>query len=160
MEYSVEPSHSVLNDFRDEAVSNRPIVMLNLLRFRERADYQGLSIKATACSGREAYRRYSKAVAPLLLESGGAPIWMGKVRNTLIAPSDEHWDQALLVAYPSRKAFMKMISSTSYQEVMEHRTAALLDSRLIETQTSLLPKKLIKMIGWGFRTKSLMRPRD
>jgi hypothetical protein len=62
MRYSIEPSKEVLFDFCDEAVSNKPIVMLNMLRFREQADYGGTHTDRAPCSGREAYGRYARGV--------------------------------------------------------------------------------------------------
>ena len=94
-----------------------------------------------------------------MLEVGGVPIWMGKVRQTVIAPNGEGWDEAFLVAYPSRQAFIKMVSTESYQAIMVHRTAALLDSRLIETHPKALPKSVLKMIGFGLKVKSWVFPR-
>ena len=37
----------------------------------------------------------------------------------------------LLVEYPSRKTFLEMATSKEYEKVGDHRTAALIDSRLI-----------------------------
>jgi len=160
MEYSVEPTEEALLNFLDESVSNKPIVMVNMLRFREQANYGDSHVHTSACSGREAYDRYSKGVMPLLLEVGGAPIWIGSVRNTFIAPTDERWDQVLLVAYPSRAAFVKMVSTQAYADIMVHRTAALLDSRLIETQPKRFPKTILKVIGFGFRAKAILMHRN
>ena len=53
---------------------------------------------------------------------------------SLIAPEEEEWDDVVLVEYPSRDAFVKMVESAEYQAVSPHRTAGLLDSRLIATQ--------------------------
>jgi len=106
--------------------------MINLLRYADRAAYAADSGE-TPCSGREAYARYSEAVFPLLAKVGGRPIWMGAVASTVISPDGEAWDDAVLVEYPSRDAFIEMTSSPAYQAIMHHRTAALADSRLIAT---------------------------
>ncbi|MCG8670058.1 MAG: DUF1330 domain-containing protein [Pseudomonadales bacterium] len=158
MQTSVEPSKEIIEQLQNEPSSDKAVVMLNLLRFRDQADYSDTDINGMACSGRKAYERYSKAVMPLLLEVGGSPIWMGDAQSTLIAPKGEQWDQVLLVAYPSRQAFLKMISSQAYQDIMGHRTAALLDSRLVETYPKFFPKRLVKLAGLGFRLKSLVAP--
>ena len=49
----------------------------------------------------------------------------------MIGPSDEAWDEVLLVQYPSRKAFLTMAGNPEYLACTVHRTAALADSRLI-----------------------------
>jgi uncharacterized protein (DUF1330 family) len=134
---SVEPTQDQLRAFA-EGPEDGPVVMINLLRFRERAAYAP-DAGETPCSGQEAYGRYSAAVGPLLAGVGGRPIWVGLARQTVIAPAGEAWDQAILVEYPSRKAFFEMVSSPAYQAVVHHRTAALADSRLIATSGTELP---------------------
>lgn len=109
-----------------------PLVMINLLRYREAAAYPPGS-DAEPCTGREAYQRYSDGVMPCIRDAGGRLVWLGRVRLTLIAPAGEEWDDAILVEYPSREAFLGMLASEQYQACAGHRTAAVADSRLLET---------------------------
>jgi uncharacterized protein (DUF1330 family) len=109
---------------------DEPLVMLNQLRFRPRASYPEGSAHAP-CSGREAYARYGAEAVKHVAKVGGKPIWMGAADLTVIGPSDEAWDEVLLVEYPSRKAFIAMASDPEYLACTVHRTAALADSRLI-----------------------------
>lgn len=109
---------------------DEPLVMLNLLRFRAEAAYPEGSAHAPS-SGRDAYARYAAGVRPHLKTIGGQVIWMGAAQLTVIGPSDETWDEVLLVQYPSPKAFLTMASNPDYLACSEHRTAALADSRLI-----------------------------
>jgi hypothetical protein len=51
----------------------------------------------------------------------------------LLGPPEERWDLALLVRYPSKVAFLALVSNPDYQNITVHRTAALEDSRLIAT---------------------------
>ncbi len=62
------------------------------------------------------------------MSSGGA-----HPRAVLLGPTTERWDDALLVQYPSKQAFLRMIGDPDYQAITVHRTAALEDSRLIAT---------------------------
>jgi uncharacterized protein (DUF1330 family) len=108
--------------------------MLNLLRYRERAEYpQGSA--AAPCSGREAYQRYSEVAVRKVAESGGRILWLGAAFLGLIGPEGESWDDVVLVEYPSPRAFLRMISMPDYQAAAVHRTAALADSRLVATRT-------------------------
>ena len=133
---SVEPSAERIAAFAADADAGGPIVMINLLRYRDRAVYpRGSDVEP--CSGREAYQRYAARVTPILAEVGGRIVWFGNVRHTVIAPDGERWDDAILVEYPSRAAFLGMVSRPQYQQVAVHRTAALEDSRLIATATAL-----------------------
>lgn len=108
-----------------------PIAMINLLRYRDRAEYPG-GFDAEPCSGREAYQRYAQAVAPKLAQVGGEPVWGGPAALTVIGPPEEDWDDAFIVRYPSKQAFLDMAGDEEYlRDVVPHRTASLADSRLI-----------------------------
>ncbi|MDX1648282.1 MAG: DUF1330 domain-containing protein [Myxococcota bacterium] len=130
----VEPDPQRLRQFLEEGDPQAPIVMINLLRYRERAAYPEGSDAAPA-SGREAYQRYGAEAAKHIAAVGGRMLWMGEAHATVIGPTDERWDDAILVEYPSKKAFVDMVSNADYQACAVHRTAALADSRLICTQT-------------------------
>lgn len=151
----VNPTEASLEEFARRTPDDRPIVMVNLLRFREHAEYEDAS---PPCTGRKAYARYSKAVIPLLLEVGGVPLWMGRARDSVIAPDGESWDEILLVHYPSRAAFLRMVNSPAYRAIMKHRTAALADSRLVETRAAFLPRPILRLVGLLVRAKALVAP--
>jgi uncharacterized protein (DUF1330 family) len=110
-----------------------PVVMINLLRYREQADY-GRRTDIEPCSGREAYRRYMKQAVAFVIAVGGAVVWQGAPKAMLLGPPGERWDLALLVRYPSKEAFLALVSNPAYQNITVHRTAALEDSRLIATE--------------------------
>lgn len=110
-----------------------PVVMLNLLRYREQAVYPEAA-QVPPCSGREAYQRYGRVAQQQVAAVGGELLWLGAVQAQLIAPSDEQWDEVMLVRYPSVTAFLQMLSEPDYQAATVHRTAALANSRLIATQ--------------------------
>lgn len=132
----IEPSPEQLQKFVAEASDETPIVMINLLKYRDHADYPPGS-GAEPCSGREAYQRYGARVTPMIADAGGKILWLGNVQRTVIGPEGETWDDALLVQYASRKAFLAMVSRPDYRKAAMHRTAALADSRLIATVTAV-----------------------
>ena len=109
------------------------VVMLNLLRFRETADYSATPELApeNPISGEEAYRLYMKHTMPHLIKSGGELVFYGKGGPFLIGPTNERWDAAMLVRQSSVAEFMAFASNPEYMEGMAHRTAALEDSRLL-----------------------------
>ena len=115
-----------------DVAEGRPIVMLNLLRYRDAAAYRA-GTDVQPCSGREAYRRYAEASIRFITESGGEVLWRGAGKAVLIGESGERWDTAILVKYPSKAAFLQMLGNPDYQAITFHRTAALEDSRLIAT---------------------------
>jgi uncharacterized protein (DUF1330 family) len=118
--------HKVL----DTLPPDQPVVMLNLLRFRDQAVYADTD-QAEPCSGREAYKRYSQTSLQTIVAVGGRVIFGGKAHEALIAPQGEGWHQAFLVQYPSPAAFRAMMAMPQYQACVHHRMAALADSRLI-----------------------------
>ena len=112
-----------------------PVVMLNLLRHREVADYSATPEldPGTPCSGREAYGRYSEAVLPLLAGLGGGIEMFGPCHGTLIGPEHEERHDIVLARYTSVAAFVGMVTSPEYGAIAGHRLAALADSRLVPT---------------------------
>ncbi len=96
-----------------------PVVMLNLVHFRERAaDGDG--------SGRDAYLRYSQGFIPLLKRCGGTVLWAGDVTGVAIGDEQaDQWDYAVLVKYPDRQAFVDTVTSEDYQVINHHRVAGL-----------------------------------
>jgi hypothetical protein len=109
------------------------IVMLNLLRFREVADYTGFpDLKpGQPISGREAYQKYIDHTLPFLRESGGDMRFLGEGGKYFIGPQDERWDLVMLIQQSSLTGFMEFASNESYIAGLGHRNAALEDSRLL-----------------------------
>ena len=126
---NIEPSAAQLEALAAAAaVNNEAVVMINLLRFKERAD--GIDAE-DEISGAEAYARYAAAVQPFLNRVGGAVLLACGVNESVIGPLDGEWDMILAVQYPSRRAFLDMIGDPEYLAIHAHRSAALADSRLI-----------------------------
>ena len=110
--------------------AGEPVTMLNLLRFRDTAQYDAEELPT--CTGREAYyQRYVPVVAEMFMARGGKVIWTGRAAGHTICPPDERWDDILIVEYPDAATVAAMFNEPAYQTVAKHRTAALLDSRLI-----------------------------
>lgn len=95
-----------------------PVVMLNLLKYREHAEGE-------ESSGAHAYAKYGEAAVRLINETGGRLLWRARADQILIGDPTEDWDTVLLVEYPSRKAFLEMVSRPDYMESHEHREAGL-----------------------------------
>jgi uncharacterized protein (DUF1330 family) len=119
-----------------EGPSDKPVVMLNLLKFAERAadadESAGASGKTGGGqSGQESYRAYGEGVRALLEKVGAKVLWQGGVDSVVIGDEADRWDAVILVEYPSRQAFIEMTSGKDYGEVSRKRTAGLADSRLI-----------------------------
>ncbi len=110
-----------------------PVVMLNLLRFKEVADYSDHPELApeNTISGVEAYEKYIAHTLPFLAEAGSEVLFAGEGSPFLIGPPDETWDRVLLVRHASLTEFLKFARNEGYLKGAGHRTAALADSRLL-----------------------------
>lgn len=117
------------------------VVMLNLLRFRDVADYSAYpALKPdTPISGAEAFDRYIAHTLPYLQESGGELMFMGDGGAFLIGPEHERWDRAMLVRQSSVASFMAFASNAAYLAGLGHREAAMDDSRLLPLVQTPLP---------------------
>ena len=108
------------------------IHILNLVRFRARAAYPENHPDAGAGrTGREAYRAYAAASAPVFARVGGRHIWLAAPELILIDPDDERWDLCFVAEYPSAGAFIDMLRDPEYRIAVIHRQAAVADSRLV-----------------------------
>lgn len=110
-----------------------PVVMLNLLRFREVADYAADPelAPATPISGAAAFQRYIDHTLPYLHETGGELVFLGTGGPYLIGPESGRWDLVMLVRQASVESFMAFAAHPAYLAGLGHRTAALEDSRLL-----------------------------
>ncbi|MGY2129504.1 DUF1330 domain-containing protein [Blastococcus sp. SYSU DS0617] len=116
---AVDPRGSDLKRYLQEDPGG-PVVMLNLLRYAE--------------GGRETYEKYSSALRTTFLARYGAEvIYAGDGSTALVAEPGQEWDAVLLVRYPSRKAFSKMVADPEYQQFTHFRTQALTEAVLQAT---------------------------
>ena len=86
-----------------------PVVMVNLMRFREHSlDGNG--------SGWDAYLRYSALTVPMIKARGGTLLWTGDAKAVALGDADANrWDYLALVYYPSVAAFVDMMTSVDYE---------------------------------------------
>ena len=132
MQPYLEPTEESGRAFYERGIAGR-VVMLNLLRYKETADYSGAPELAPnePITGEAAYRLYMEHTMPHLEKSGGRLLFFGRGGRFLIGPAGERWDAAMLVEQSSPAAFMEFASNVEYLAGIGHRTAALEDSRLL-----------------------------
>lgn len=117
---SIDPTPQQFSELSKAPIEG-PVVMLNLLKFKPDG-------------GRESYEKYGELAAPHLEKSGGKVLYHGEGRTTVIG--EDGWDLVILVQYPSRQAFLDMVTHPDYQAITQYRTDALVDSRLYCTTPS------------------------
>lgn len=108
-----------------------PIIMVNLLKFRERALYP--DGRDAHLPGRDAYLRYAAAVTELLPKFGGRAIFAGDVTFLALGRVEELWDEIALAEYPDRAALWAMSTSEAWRKIAIHREAGLAGQLNIET---------------------------
>lgn len=124
----VDPTRPQFDAFK-ALPRDRPVMMLNLVRLRDRAAYPD----GREATGAEAYAAYGRESGPVFARVGGEIVWRGGWECTLIGPEDERWDHVFVARYPTGGAFLEMVTDPVYRQAVVHRQAAVLDSRLIRT---------------------------
>ena len=127
----IDPSRETFEAFK-ALPRDTPIHMLNLLLYREEADYPpGHEHAGKGWSGRRAYEEYGRTSGPIFARVGGSIVWRGTFETMVTGPADRVWHDGFVAQYPNAGAFFEMIKDPDYQRAVVNRTAALVDSRLV-----------------------------
>ena len=130
----VTPNEAQLRGFMEPG-HDGPIYMLNLLKFKELAEYP--DGRETTLTGAEAYNIYGAEVVAHLAKVGGAPVFSAQVERLMLGEVEELWDTVAIAMYPSREAMMEMMMSAEYQASAVHRSAGLAGQLNIEMKEPL-----------------------
>lgn len=116
---AVDPDDAVLARFQDEDPGG-PVVMLNLLRF--------------GAGGYAAYQKYARHLRETFLPKYGAKVlYAGSASTVLVGEADQVWDAVVVVRYPDRATFGRMVADPGYLAVAELRSQALSETVLQAT---------------------------
>jgi len=126
----VMPNEEQLAGF-SEPDDGVPIYMVNLLRYKDKAEYE--DGRESVLSGREAYALYSAGVVDCLAKVGGQVVFAGEVRRLVLGQVEDLWDDVAIAMYPSRKAMLDMMMLPEYGDIIAHRGAGLAGQLNIET---------------------------
>ena len=127
----IDPSPANFQAFKD-LPRDEPIHMLNLLEYREQAEYpEGHEHVGKGWSGRRAYEEYGKTSGPIFRRVGGTIVWRGAFQTMVTGPDAKRWHDGFIAHYPNAGAFFEMIKDPEHQQAVVNRTAALVDSRLM-----------------------------
>ena len=106
-----------------------PVSMLNLLKFKQRAEYA--DGRSSELRGAEAYNLYAEKMAPFVISKGGRLVFGGRAEHLMLGEVDELWDVAAIMEYPSKEAFVEIVSAPEVGEFSVHRSAGLAGQLLI-----------------------------
>ena len=106
-----------------------PVLMVNLVRLKEIAS-------SGEGTGWDAYQRYSAATAPMIKARGGTVLWAGRAEAVALGVAQENiWDFVALVRYPSRAAFIDMMTSDEYERSANpHRVDGVVEHVILATR--------------------------
>jgi uncharacterized protein (DUF1330 family) len=114
---AIEPSSEQFGAIAEGAGGDAdgPVVMLNLNRYRDRT----------------AYGRYGAVALAVLERVGGRILWHTEAPQTVIGEDDARFDEVIAVWYPSRAAFMALVTAPEILDARQHRTDGLERAMLI-----------------------------
>ena len=133
VENRVYPNREQMKGFFEEGNDDQPIYMINLLKFKEKAEYK--DGRETSLSGREAYALYGEIIEKHLIELGGEVIFKSKVTRITVGKVDELWDAVAIAKWPSKKVMGENMMPTDPEllEGYQHREAGLAGQLNIES---------------------------
>lgn len=106
-----------------------PLAVLNLFEFNVVANYQSgdpeFGTSTAEISGQEAFHLYSEVAGKFLEDLGGRVAMSIPADQVLIGPPSANWHLAAIMYFPSRGAFLQMLSDAEFQHASRHRKAAL-----------------------------------
>jgi len=121
------------------SADDRPVIMLNLNTYRERAAYEGEPPGGVSAdvSGREAYARYTAVALRVLAREGGRVLWHTRSPGLAIGAPGEGCDDVLAVEYPSHGAFLALAMDPEVLPALVHRSAGLERAVIIRCEPGL-----------------------
>lgn len=129
-ENALDPLPEQVKAFLANHPDGQPVYMLNLLKFRARANYHD----GEDISGAKAYGRYGKAFGELVASlniDGAHSVFGGKMGSWLIGQGEGDWDAVAIFRYPDAKTMFATVSSEAYRKIHKHRKAGLEGQLLI-----------------------------
>ena len=131
MDY-VNPSRENFDRFKAQP-RGAPMHLLNMIRYRELAAYpEGHPCAGLDWSGERAFAEYLHLVVPFIEKLGGGIVWQGTFDGVITGPEQFEWDKVFVMGFPRADTFLALVSDPDYKaNVVDHRTAAVLDSRLV-----------------------------
>jgi len=109
--------------------AQEPVAALNLFQFHDRASYSPddpeYGTADADITGREAYAKYATIAGKSISAIGGRVVFSTAVDQVMIGASDPKWDVSAIMYFPTRAAFMEMLTNPEFQSASRHRKAAL-----------------------------------
>ena len=102
---NLQPTGDQVRAFRDRK-TGEPIFMLNLLKFKAKAEYKDR--RKADLTGRQAYALYGAGFDTVMAPLGTEIIYSGDIKGFLIGFGEDDWDSVALIKYPSTDVMLNM----------------------------------------------------
>ncbi len=113
-------------------------LMVNLMKYREKALYPADSPWANDPDPQNANARYSEIIIPLLVKHGGHPVLLAPVVGTFIIEGEwAGWDDVAIVRYRSVRDMFEMIVDISQAGGAEHKWASMEQTQVFPVQATI-----------------------
>lgn len=109
--------------------ADRPVVMMNILEFKEEADGE------PGVSGEEATMRYAVAMREFVEAGGGSFVFAGWIDSQVIGESDAAFRFVSIMRYPSRADFVRLAGDPAIAETIGRDRDAGLKSQWLFAMT-------------------------
>lgn len=128
----------------------RPFVMINLMEYRQTAQYPEGSALDADLSGKEAGTLYGQSVLPQLLLRGSYPLARADRHTTIINSVGQtagEFESFAMVRYRSRRDLIDMLSSDAFRSANDHKWASL-ENTLVAPSQSAPSFSFIGVVPW------------
>lgn len=117
-----------------EADDGQPVYMLNLMRYYPQLR-QSAEVTGFTGTPEQANAYYEEHVMPILFRLGGYPLFASSMQGVFsgdqpstnlitFEPLLDNWSSVLIIRYPSRRAFLELISDPEYAKYVPYKAAA------------------------------------
>lgn len=130
---AIYPSHDQLQAFLD-APDDGPVTMINLLRFKDRADPP-----LEHLTGAEATMQYSKEMKEFVERHGASFVLAGTIDSQLIGEGGEDFAFVGIMRYPSRAAYLELAGDPEIAATIGKHREAGLESQWLFTVNEIEP---------------------
>ena len=129
-----------------ESDDGAEFIMVNLIRYRDRAMYPADSPWSKETDPMLADARYGAGVVPLLLKRGSLPVFISSVNGGFINETTHgEWDMVAMVRYRSVRDMLQMMVEISSTDLADHKWAAIEQTHVfpVTPKISLISLRLI-----------------
>ena len=143
--------------------NGRKYLMVNLIRYRQKAMYPPGSPWENDPDAMAADARYSAGIVPLLLKHGSLPVLKAPVTGSFINEGKlAGWDVVAIVRYRSARDMLQMMVEMSNMDLAVHKWASIEQTQVFPTQPviSLFSVRLLAAAGllaFALLVRSLVR---